>query len=336
MIKETNDIYSVVEEPYIESHSNVFYTRGLLFSLKPNDQRLFLYSDQYVIPVTLSRRSIFYYAHLFAEPMRFADGNQNLRSFLDDVCSYLKKVKKVQWINQNNPASFFFDYPAGSKHIPFGSHVVDLSLDEQSLWDNVHSKHRNVIKKAEKDGVVIVCGRAQELIDDFHTLDVDTWNRSGVVAEAESQIEERMKTMGENAIIYLAYLDGIPQSGALYYYNSAMCYYMFGANRDNPHTGSGNLLQWKAMLDMKARGVEKFSFVGCRVNEDEHSKYHGIQRFKERFGGELVQGFLFKMEFKPLYRKLFNLLVSCRSMKGFKYVPFRDIIDQEIHKWPQK
>ena len=135
----------------------------------------------------------------------------------------------------------------------------------------------------------------------------------------------------------MAYLDGEPQSGAFFYFNKQMCYYMYGANKNNPHNGSGNLLQWKAILDMKAAGVKRYSFVGCRINEDENSKYHGIQRFKERFGGELIQGFMFKMDFNPFMRKLFNLVVSLRSfVSSHKYVPFKDVIDQEIHKWPQQ
>ena len=92
------------------------------------------------------------------------------------------------------------------------------------------------------------------------------------------------------------------------------------------------------MLDMKEKGVKYFSFVGCRINEDENSKFHGIQRFKERFGGELKQGYLFKLDFNPFRHCLFNFLLAFRNLiKGnHKFVIQKDIIDQEIHKWPQQ
>ena len=271
------------------------------------------------------------------EPVIVKESEETLKAFLDDVCKYLRDEVKVQWINQTSAASFFMDYPTGSKHIPFGSHVIDLSLSEEDLWKNVHSKHRNVIKKAEKDGVVIECGRTKKLVEDYHSIDIDTWNRSNKSAATENHWKDLMEMMGENCIIYIAYLDGEPQSGAFFFCNKQMCYYIYGANKNNPHIGSGNLLQWKAILDMKERGVKKYSFVGCRINEDENSKYHGIQRFKERFGGELVQGYMFKMDFKPLMRKLFNMAVSIRAMmSSCKYVAFKDVIDQEIHKWPQQ
>lgn len=338
MVKQTDSLDGIVSRQYADENYNVFYSDSILKGYnKPGEKLIFLYSEKYIVPVTISKRGIFNYAHICVEPAVIKEGEETLKSFLDGVCKYLRDEVKVQWINQTSAASFFMDYPTGSKHIPFGSHVIDLSLSEEDLWKNVHSKHRNVIKKAEKDGVVIECGRTQKLVEDYHSIDIDTWNRSNKAAATENHWKKLMETMGENCQIYIAYLDGEPQSGAFFYCNKQMCYYMYGANKNNPHIGSGNLLQWKAILDMKERGVKKYSFVGCRINEDEDSKYHGIQRFKERFGGELVQGYMFKLDFKPLMRKLFNIAVSLRTMKStHKYDAFKDVIDQEIHKWPQQ
>ena len=338
MVKQAVNLETIVSRQYADENYNVFYSNSLLKGRnKPGEKLVFLYSEKYVVPVTISRRSIFNYAHICVEPAVVKDGEETLKTFLDDVCIYLRDVVKVQWINQTSAASFFMDYPMGSKHIPFGSHVIDLSLSEEDLWKNVHSKHRNVIKKAEKDGVVIECGRTQKLVEDYHNIDIDTWNRSNRVAATENHWKNLMEKMGDNCVIYIAYLYGEPQSGAFLNYNMQMCYYMYGANKNNPHIGSGNLLQWKAILDMKERGIKKYSFVGCRINEDENSKYHGIQRFKERFGGELIQGYMFKIDFNPLMRKLFNMAVTLRDfMSTHRLVPFSDVIDQEIHKWPQE
>lgn len=335
MIKQTEHLEDIVSRQYADEHYNVFYSAGILKEGKnTGNSTVFLYSDKYVVPVTLSKRGIFHYAHLNVEPAIIKDGVETLKSFLDDVCAYLKNSLKVQWINQSSAASFFMDYPTGSKHIPFGSHVIDLYLDEENLWKNVHSKHRNVIKKAEKDGVVIECGRTQKLVEDYHSIDVDTWKRSSKKAATTNHWKDLLDELGENAIIYMAYLDGEPQSGAFFYYNKQMCYYMYGANKNNPHNGSGNLLQWKAILDMKAQGVKKYSFVGCRINEDENSKYHGIQRFKERFGGELIRGYMFKTIFNPSFYQMYRLAIVLRNFIAELKIKYpKDIIDQEIRKW---
>ena len=335
-VRIINSVHDIVKEA---EDLNVFYQDSYLNMLMASGKNIiFFSSDSYLVPVVISHRGPFRNAHFCVEPyIHNEKKKEDLKEFLNSVCDELRKEYKVQWINMNSASSFFFDYPSGSKHIPFGSHVINLSLTEDELWAKVHSKHRNVIKKAEKDGVQVVFGTSDKLIEDYHSIDIETWKRSKKNATGLDALKKQVLSLGDNAIIYIAYLEGIPQSGAFFYYNTQMCYYMYGANCDKPHTGAGNLLQWRAILDMKKNGVKKYSFVGCRINEDEDSKYHGIQRFKERFGGDLVQGYLFKIDFNPFMRKLFDFIVTFRGWtQNQKWIPFEDVIDQEIHKWPQE
>ena len=316
-------------------NANLFFSPNYMqFCQKGGKKCVYVFSDNFVIPVILSNKSLFKYADLSSEPYRYADGSEDLKTFIEEACSYIRKAFKVQWIQATPPSALFMEAPPSSKSIPFGSHVIDLSLTEDELWSKVHSKHRNVIKKAEKDGVVIKCGTSEQLIDDYHSIDIETWRRSNKSAAGQESLRNQVRSLGENAIIYMAYLDGKPQSGAFFFYNNAMCYYMHGANCDRPHTGAGNLLQWKAILDMKEKGVKKYSFVGCRINEDENSKFHGIQRFKERFGGELLQGYMFKMIYNPFMYSIYKFLINTiMSISEKHLVKQKDIIDQEWHKW---
>lgn len=335
MIRQTESFESIVDRSYADQNYNVFYSEGVLHNtVKDGDCITFLYSDKYLVPVTICKRGFFKYAYFIVEPVVIKDGDESLRVFLDEACLFLRKQLKIQWINPNSTASLFMDFPTNSKHIPFGSHIIDLSLSEDELWDNVHSKHRNVIKKSEKDGVEIISGVTDKLIEDYHAIDKETWKRSNQSAVGLEALKKQVYALGDNAIIYIAYLDGEPQSGAFFWYNMQMCYYMYGANCDKPHTGAGNLLQWQAIRDMKAKGVKKYSFVGCRINEDENSKYHGIQRFKERFGGELVQGYLFKIDYNKFMALFFKLSVAIKSLlSSGRFIWPRDIVDQEISKW---
>lgn len=319
--------------------TNVFMgTNYASFVSTGNSKVKYCCSDKYIMPVQLIKKSIFKYCIFFNEPFCYNENTtETEKDFLDEVCKVLKKDYSVQWLNATPAYAFFMEYPTGAKHIPFGSHVVDLTLDEETLFSNVHSKHRNVIKKAQKDGVVIECGRSEKMIKEYYQMDIETWARSNRNSSGENAIKRQIDKLGDNAIIYMAYLDGEPQSAALYYFNEQMCYYMHGVNKNGPHIGSGNLLQWQAMMDMKAQGVKKFSFVGCRINEDEDSKYHGIQRFKERFGGPVVQGYMFKKVLNPFMFGLSQFLTRFMNLKRIgKFVPNTDTIDAEIHKWPQK
>ena len=317
------------------ARANIFFQPSFeRFCTRDGGKIVYVYSRSYIMPIVISKKLIFRYASLPTEPFKYCDVNESLADFLTEACEYAKRTFKLHWINEPSTSALFMDYPDKSKHIPFGSHVIDLSMTEDEMWKKMHSKHRNVIKKSENDGVVIMRGRSEELIRDYHTIDIDTWKRSNKTDAGLKAIKDQIDFLGENAIIYMAYYEGKPQSGALFYYNEAMCYYMYGANCNKPHTGAGNLLQWCAMLEMKTLGVKKYSFVGCRINEAENSKFHGIQRFKERFGGELVKGYLFKVIFnKPLYL-LFKFLVCVKlSIETKKITVYKDVIDQEIKKW---
>lgn len=315
--------------------ANVFYTQNYFNAeIEKGNEFFYLCSSSYVLGVRVTKRLFFRYAFFPSEPYMYKSGGEKLKDFLNQVCLYLKRECGIQWINENDTASLFMDYPDGAISIPFGSHVIDLTKSEEDLWKGVHSKHRNVIKKAEKDGVVIESGTTDKLISDYYRIDVETWERSNKKANNQYELGNFLKSLKENAILYMAYKDGEAQSGAIFYYNTQMCYYMLGANTNSPSTGSGNLLQWKAMLDMKNKGVKKYSFVGCRINEDENSKYHGIQRFKERFGGELVKGYLFKVIFCKFKYMLFQALLAIKCfINTGKIERPKDIIDQEIHKW---
>lgn len=329
------------EFDFAGSHANVFYSERYaqyLIATSGNSVVLYFASDKYVVPVQIFKKAVFKYAIFLVEPIcNKKSSDETEKDFLDEVCKVLKKDYGVQWLNATPAYAFFMDYPTGAKHIPFGSHVVDLTLDEETLFSNVHSKHRNVIKKAQKDGVIIECGRTEKMILDYYQMDIETWARSNRKSSGENSIKRQIEKLKDNAIIYMAYLDGEPQSAALYYYNEQMCYYMHGVNKNGPHIGSGNLLQWQAMLDMKAQGVKKFSFVGCRINEDENSKYHGIQRFKERFGGPVVQGYMFKKVLNPFMYGLSQIMTRFLNLKRIgKFIPNTDTIDAEIHKWPQE
>ena len=311
---------------------NIFYTNnGLKTS---NSERVFLYSSSFVVPVSINQKGPFKSSSFLSEPHKYEDDGEDEKEFLNAVCCYLKESIHVQWIMETPAYALFPVAPAGAIAIPFGSHIVNLEEETDTLWGKVHSKHRNVIKKAEKDGVVIVKGTDNKILEDYHSIDIETWERSNVKAEGIEDLKRELKALGDNVTIYMAYKDGEPQAGAIFYYNQAMCYYMHGASRNHSYAGSSNLLHWIAMQDMKAVGVKRYSFVGARINEDPDSKYHGIQRFKERFGGELFVGKRFKVVFNPSMYKLFVFLTSLKqSIRNRRWSWYRDSIDVEYPKW---
>lgn len=328
-IKKYSELTEELQEEL--KKANVFFQPSFVDYVHRNNEELyFIYDNERVVPVRHRIKAIFNFGVFVSEPfIRVQKPSISESSFIDATVEKAVKGLHVQWLN-STAGCFFYETPTKNcKRIPFGSHVINLSLTEEELFKKVHSKHRNVIRKAEKEFVVIKRGKI-DLLEDYALLERQTQNRTGRKASGLEYYEKQIKTLGDNIIVYIAYKDEVPQAGGVFYYNQQMCYYMYGATAQGAFIGSANLLIWTAIRDMKKKGVKEFSFVGCRINADEGSKYSGIQMFKGRFGGELRQGYMFRYERSPIMYKLFCKAMQWRTRNDKIY---RDPIDEEIHKW---
>jgi lipid II:glycine glycyltransferase (peptidoglycan interpeptide bridge formation enzyme) len=133
-----------------------------------------------------------------------------------------------------------------------------------------------------------------------------------------------INSLGSNVEIFRAYSDNVLQGCAIIPYSEYAAFYLFGGSIADPVLGSMNLLHWIALLHFKDKGVKVYDFVGARIKPQAGSKLEGIQRFKERFGSTLSQGFLWKYPYnRPMYH-LYRVLMKIRLKRLHL-----DIIDQE-------
>ena len=232
------------------------------------------------------------------------------------------------------PATFnsvFRTYPDGAINAPFGSYVLDLSREENVLWSKVHSKHRNVIRNATNKGVVIKTG-IDHLETAFHLVR-ESFRRSSEGVIGRMRVDARMDyrtfrsqvlALGDNVRVFIADYQGVAQSGAVMPFSEYGAYYMHGGNISSPVTGASNLLQWEAIRHFRALGVRRYDFFGGRVDPKAGSKIEGIMKFKERFGGPFVEGYMWKLAFRPAKYALYSLAAQLRSGG--------DVVDQERHK----
>ncbi len=307
---------------------SVFFDENYLSFVAGNDGKYaYVYSESFIIPVVLKKKFIFRYSIFCFQPYSLNNGGDEQR-FLNDVVKFLKTKYHIGWINPVPAYTTFNFKPTDSIFIPFGNNVIDLTNDLDTIFQEFDSKHRNVVKKAEKDGVTIKYGVNDELLDDYYCLEKQTWQRSGKSGNSIDYYWKVLKLIPTRSIIFVAYYDEIPQASAIFFYDKNCCYYMYGASANKPHTGSSNYLHWMAINIMKNKGVKKYSFVGHRFMVEEGSKYEGIQRFKTRFGGNIIPGFMFKVICNKRMYKLFKIVYRIKARE--KYI---DPIDDELSKW---
>jgi lipid II:glycine glycyltransferase (peptidoglycan interpeptide bridge formation enzyme) len=234
------------------------------------------------------------------------------------------KARGFAYITQPGTHVLFDSCPKNSLHCKFGSYRVDLANEEETLWESVHSKHRNVIRKADSSGVQVLYGT--ENLDEVYAVMKMTMDRSHMHFMSKEDFIAFIESLEGNILVARAVLDGVVQSVAVIPYSEFSAYYLLGGTIDEPSLGSSNLMQWEIMKKMRGLGVRTYDFVGARICPESGSKLEGIQRFKERFGAVMVQGYLWKKPINyPVYW-LYNLAVRV------KYGKAGDIIDQESDK----
>lgn len=218
--------------------------------------------------------------------------------------------------------TIFRTYPDGATAAPYGSYVVDLTQTEETLWNKVHSKHRNVIRNAQKKGVIV--REDPGALDAAYELIKQTQARSKLGFMSLDAFRQSVAALGPHVKILVAVHEGVTQGCAVIPFSNHRAYYLYGGSIPGPLSGAMNFLQWEAIRLFKAAGVEGYDFVGVRINPDRESKQYGLLMFKERFGGRLLQGYIWKYPIRPLKFGLYNLAARLRTGG--------DIVDREKHK----
>jgi len=306
--------------------ANVFYSEEWFGYTKARGEKLcYLYNDRYIMEIRVKSVLFLSGGLLDSEPFCLAgeDSLEAQSAFLEEVCRHLKRRRKIHWIQTDTAASFRI-YPKGAFTFGTGTYMLDLEHNtEEELFKLVHSKNRNMIRRGEREGVELVREGAH-LIEDYKMLEDRVWERSHRGTRPLSYYKTLLSHMPNTSTLVMGYKDGEPQAGGLFLYSQAMAYYFHGASKDHPVPGAHNYLIWEEILWMKARGVKMLNFVGYRRKreEDPTSKQYGIQKFKEKFGGSILETYDFRYTVSPLmffiYRvaNVYAQLIMIRKRKA--------------------
>ena len=287
------------------------------------------YKEDVVLPVIFKERKYLFFKLQTAYFTAPFTGNKTLganeeKELLTEVITLMRKMK-VDYIKQPMAGALFNAYPEKSKECYFGTYLIDLKKDVEDIFSEIHSKHRNVIRKANKDGVVIKKGF--NFIDESYNLIEQTYKRQNKKPIKYEKYLEEVINLKNNSQIYISFYNGEAQSCAFIVYTKHSAYYLHGGMCSKPATGANNLLHWTAIKDMKEKGVSIYDFMGARVSVERESKLYGVQLFKKRFCKELSTGYLWKYVINK--KKYYFFLIIQFIIKRKKT---EDSIDQERKK----
>lgn len=226
-----------------------------------------------------------------------------------------------EWCRENGIISEFVRFhPVLANHVAAsGAYDViglgnTIALDLSSpdvIWENITSKNRNMIRKAEKNGITIHTGSSSELYETFReiynaTMDKD--NADNYYYFAPEFYESVMHDLPEDAEVFYAMLDGeIIAASIILSRNGRLNYHLSGSRREYQNLAPTNLLLYKAAVWGSEMGCKTFHLgggVGSGVD--------GLFKFKKSFyrGEDLPQ---FHIGKKILNQEKYEELLGMRK-----------------------
>ena len=198
----------------------------------------------------------------------------------------------VQKMHDENIADNFVRYhPVLANAIPMKqiSTLIDLGktiafdlASPEVIWENIISKNRNMIRKAEKNGIEIRHGKSMELLRDFKRIYNATMEKDHAEEYyffEDAFYESVCQDLEDNYEMFYAVLNGEPIAMSIMLYaNKQMHYHLSGSRIEYRNLAPSNLLLYQAALWGCEHGFKTFH-LGGGVGSDEDNLY----KFKAAF-----------------------------------------------------
>lgn len=171
--------------------------------------------------------------------------------------------------------------------IYFSRSTVGLDLTDDDIWmHQISSKNRNMIRKAEKEGVEIVESDDYETFRRLYDNTMTDLNAEDFYFFPKSYYDEYKQTFNENSMLCLAMYNGKTIAGSMFMFSDEYAHYHLSArDREYSRYAANNMILWYAIQKAKERGCKWFHFGGGTTGEDNDT----LLKFKKEFSKTLCE-----------------------------------------------
>lgn len=165
--------------------------------------------------------------------------------------------------------------------------------DEDQLLKGMNQLWRRNIKKADKSGVVVTQGKAEDL-PDFHRIYVETAARDHFTPRPLSYFQTMFSCLRaedpDRIRLYLAHHEGDLVAATTWVRVGEHAWYSYGASTTAKREVRGsNAVQWRMITDARAAGATVYDLRGITDTVDPDDPHAGLIQFKVGTGGEAVE-----------------------------------------------
>lgn len=179
----------------------------------------------------------------------------------------------------------FRNSPVHMMH-PELSWMLDISKSEEDILKGMRKTTRNLVRRAERDGVKVTESGNKADIDRFYEIHTQTVSRHGFTPFSKKYLLQEfdaLSTDREISVFFANYGDKDLSSAIITFYGQT-AFYHHGASLASKIPVSYALI-WEAIRAAKKRGCKVFNFWGIVPEEKRDHPWAGLTLFKMGFGG---------------------------------------------------
>ncbi len=171
--------------------------------------------------------------------------------------------------------------------------IIDLTKSEPELLKNMHPKTRYNIKVAQKHGVTVVEKTDDEAFEIYLKLYFETTKRQGYYGHNKHyhrKVWETLKVADMARLLIATYNNEPLTAWMLLNFKDTLYYPYGGSSKVHPEVMANNLVAWEAIKLGKKLKLKKFDMWGALgPNANHQDPWYGFHKFKQGYGGQLVQ-----------------------------------------------
>lgn len=186
---------------------------------------------------------------------------------------------------------------------PNATRIIDLRLDEDSLWGDLRKKWRQYVNKARTAGIVVVDGDGTRL-PEFYRIYRETADRAGFLIRTEAAYRDvwnAYAATGRARLLFAETAAGEPVATLFLVRSGPRVVEPYGGMTvTGGDTRANYLLKWEAIRTSREAGATSYDLWGLATG--------GIAHFKTGFGGREVRYIgAWDLVLDPLGRRIYDL-----------------------------
>lgn len=180
--------------------------------------------------------------------------------------------------------------------------LLNIEQSEETLWKNIHTKRRNEIRRAHKEGTSFSELATEKAIEEAYNILGEVYGKAKLPLYNRSVFSKAFEILHPKGMIRFF---GAVHQNKLIGVIVVLCYkdriydWYAGSYKEYQNKYPNDLLPWEVFLWGKKSGYKIFDFGGA----GKPNQPYGVRDYKKKFGGEFVCFGRFEKIHKPFLMK---------------------------------